>query len=83
MIILQNIEPLVLDLVEWIGKEARPYSEVMEAWKTSCPRLTVWEDAIDQGFLVREKNAAAGQQVAITTAGRAFLKQKGRFPSAH
>ena len=76
---MQNIEPLVLDLVEWIEKEARPYSEVMEAWKTSCPRLTVWEDAVDHGYLVREKDDVVGQRVTVTQAGRAFLKHKGRL----
>mgnify|MGYP002382501856 CR=1 FL=1 len=28
------------DLVEWIAKEPRPYADVMDAWRTSCPRLT-------------------------------------------
>lgn len=37
------VEPLVLDLMEWIGRTPRPYPEVMEAWRTSCPRLPVWE----------------------------------------
>jgi D-3-phosphoglycerate dehydrogenase / 2-oxoglutarate reductase len=37
---LQN-QALVLDLIEWIGDGPRPYSEVMKAWRTSCPRLTV------------------------------------------
>jgi hypothetical protein len=38
-------EPLVLDLVEWIAKEPRDYAEVMEVWRTSCPKLAIWEDA--------------------------------------
>ena len=29
----------------------QPYDEVMEAWRTSCPRLTVWEDAVDRSFV--------------------------------
>ena len=41
-----NLDPLILDFLEWIGGGPRPYAEVMEAWRTSCPRLTVWEDAI-------------------------------------
>ena len=46
---------LVLDLVEWIAAEPRPYDEVMDAWRTSCPRLPVWEDAVDAGFVVRTR----------------------------
>lgn len=76
---MQNIEPLVLDLVEWIEKKPRAYLDVMDAWKTSCPRLTVWEDAVDQGYVKRERTASAGQRVVVTQSGRRFLLQKGRL----
>ena len=36
------VDALILDLLEWVGPHARPYAEVMEAWRTSCPRLPVW-----------------------------------------
>jgi len=42
-----TVESLILDLLEWIGPNARPYTEVLEAWRTSCPRLSVWEDVHD------------------------------------
>ena len=29
-----NINDLVLDLLEWLGSGPRPYSEVLEAWRT-------------------------------------------------
>jgi len=45
------LEPLVLDLLEWIGPHPRPYAEVLEAWRTSCPRLPVWEQANKRGFV--------------------------------
>jgi hypothetical protein len=45
-----TVENLVLDLLEWIGPNRRPYSEVLEAWRTSCPRLPVWEEANDRGY---------------------------------
>ena len=50
----EHVDPLVLDLVEWIAREPRPYSEVIETWRTSCPRLTIWEDAVDRGYVARE-----------------------------
>ena len=40
-------ESLVFDLVEWVAKEPRTYAKMLDAWRTSCPRLTVWEDAIE------------------------------------
>ena len=53
-------DPLVLDLVEWIAREPRLYSEVIETWRTSCPRLTIWEDAVDRGYVRRESVAGVG-----------------------
>jgi hypothetical protein len=73
-----NVEPLILDLVEWVSKEARPYADVMEAWRTSCPRLTVWEDAIDRGFLVRRRIDGRGVMIMVTPSGRRFLAQSGQ-----
>jgi hypothetical protein len=57
---------LVLDLVEWLAPRPRPYAEVMDAWRTSCPRLTVWEDAVDAGYVSREWHEGRGALVAIT-----------------
>ena len=68
-----NLDPLIRDLVEWCAKEPRACAEVIEAWRTSCPRLTVWEDAVDRGFLVREPRAGGATMVAVTPAGRVFL----------
>jgi len=49
------IESLILDLLEWLVKRDRSYEEVMDAWRTSCPRLPVWEDANDRGLVMREE----------------------------
>ncbi len=68
------LDPLVRDLVEWVDKEPRSYAEVLEAWRTSCPRLTVWEDASDRGFVERRSVAGQGVIVVATEAGRAFLR---------
>jgi hypothetical protein len=74
----ETTDPLVLDLVEWIAREPRLYSEVIETWRTSCPRLTIWEDAVDRGFVTRETTAGAGVRVAITEGGEKFLRENGR-----
>ena len=69
---------LVLDLVEWIGREPRLYSEVIETWRTSCPRLTIWEDAVDRGYVARQPATGQGVRVAITESGAKFLREHGR-----
>jgi len=62
-------EDLVLDLLEWLAASPRGYSEVMDAWRTSCPRLTIWEDALDARLVCRQ-----GARVIVTDAGEAFLR---------
>jgi len=73
-------ENLVLDLLEWLGKQDRTYEETMEAWRTSCPKLPVWEDATDRG-LVSMDFAHGRNVVRITDAGLALLQQR-RLPRA-
>ena len=70
------VEALVLDLLEWIGPTPRPYGEVMEAWRTSCPRLPVWEEANERGYLTRYSRHGHGAVVAVTVAGQQYLDQQ-------
>jgi D-3-phosphoglycerate dehydrogenase / 2-oxoglutarate reductase len=67
------VEPLILDLLEWIGPGSRPYAEVLEAWRTSCPRLPVWEEANARGFLQRLHGDGGTVHVALSPVGRARL----------
>jgi hypothetical protein len=76
---VDTTDPLVLDLVEWIAREPRLYAEVIETWRTSCPRLTIWEDAVDRGYVAREQAAGTGVRVAITADGEQFLRAHGRL----
>jgi hypothetical protein len=75
-----ELDHLMLDLVEWVAKEPRSYVEVMEAWRTSCPRLPVWEDELDREFL--ERRVVEGQAlVLVTQRGKAFLRaNRGVMP---
>ena len=78
-----SLDPLVLDLVEWVAGAPRAYADVIEAWRTSCPRLTVWEDACERGFLLRRFERGVGASVHVTAAGSAFLSEHGRRTHAH
>jgi len=70
-----TVENLILDLLEWVGRRERTYRETMEAWRTSCPRLPVWEDATDRGLV--ETAATKGPSIVrVTPAGMALLKEK-------
>ena len=48
-------EALILDLLEWVALRERTYEETMDAWRTSCPRLPIWEDANDRGLLTTKQ----------------------------
>jgi len=73
---LDTVDALVLDLLEWMGPGARPYEEVMEVWRTSCPRLPVWEDANACGFIERHHEPGRGRLVSVSAAGRAHLRRR-------
>ncbi|CAD5297621.1 conserved hypothetical protein [Bosea sp. 62] len=66
-------DPLILDLVEWVAREERSHADLMESWRTSCPRLTVWEDAVEHGYLARQ-----GRLITVTAKGRELLGTSGR-----
>lgn len=71
-----TLEPLVLDLLEWIGPKSRPYAEVMDAWRTSCPQLTVWEEANARGFIEQHHDPERGNTVAVSARGAQYLSEK-------
>jgi hypothetical protein len=72
------VEALILDLLEWIGPNPRPYREVMEAWRTSCPRLPVWEDANERGFIARHLQGSEAM-VSVSALGAKFLAERRRI----
>ena len=71
---MNELDPLILDFLEWLSIEPRPYLEVMETWRTSCPRLTIWEDSVDRNFVTR----LPGQVITVTPEGQQFLRTQTR-----
>lgn len=76
---VEAADSLVLDLVEWVAREPRPYQEVIAAWRTSCPRLTIWEDAVDSGYVARTGANGSPAMVVVTDDGRKWLRAHGRI----
>ena len=75
----ESVDALILDLLEWIGPKPRPYAEVMEAWRTSCPKLPVWEEANSRGFVARSHETGQEAIVSVTASGREFLDAQRRI----
>jgi hypothetical protein len=70
-----TVDTLILDLLEWVGPAPRPYAEVMEVWRTSCPRLPVWEDANRRGFIERHHEPGRGPMISVSAAGAEHLRR--------
>ena len=60
---------LMLQFLSWIAERPRPRADVLEAWRSTCPRLSIWEDATIEGY-VRFEN----RLVTITPRGRTMLE---------
>jgi hypothetical protein len=71
-----SVDHLILDLLEWLGTAPRPYEEVLDAWRTSCPRLPVWEEANDRGYIERHHVSGIGRSVSVSALGAAYLRTK-------
>jgi hypothetical protein len=69
--------PLTLELLTWISARPRTYADAIEAWRSNCPRHSVWDDACSDGLVT-----ANGSGVALTALGRAVLDDETRAQAA-
>jgi D-3-phosphoglycerate dehydrogenase len=72
------VEALILDLLEWVASGERSYEQVLDAWRTSCPKLPVWEDAVDRRLVVMEE-VNGRSIVRITPSGLTLLEGRKRL----
>jgi hypothetical protein len=64
--------PLTVQLLDWLAKRPRSHSELIETWQSSCPRLSIWEDAMLDGLARYDGDC---RKVVLTDQGRAVLGQ--------
>ena len=63
---------LLVQFLAWVAARPRSYGETMDAWRTSCPRISVWEDALGDGLVQVDGNRVGAQseaRVSLTPAG--------------
>jgi hypothetical protein len=65
-----------LNLLEWVAARPRTYAEAIEAWRSNCPRLAVWDDAMIDGLIRTNRRNGVEPTVELTTAGRALLEAR-------
>jgi hypothetical protein len=64
------LSPVMIEFLSWVGPDGRTYETTMEAWRTNCPRQSVWEDALLDGLVRVDDNL-----VVLTDAGLAALQR--------
>jgi hypothetical protein len=77
----EQVQRLMLEFLAWVSAHPRTYAQTMDAWKSSCPRHPVWEDALSAGFVEIEMAPASvvdQSRVDLTAKGRSFLTNPPR-----
>ena len=69
---------LMREFLAWVGSHPRTYAEAMEAWRSSCPRLTVWEDAFAEGLIQLEGDGPLTQPIVTLTPQGEQVRNEGR-----
>jgi hypothetical protein len=64
---------IMIQFLSWVADRPRSYADTMDAWRTSCPRLSVWEDAVIADLVRLE--GQGGRAVQLTERGAAVLRQ--------
>ena len=68
---------LMREFLTWVATRPRSYEEAMDAWRSTCPRHSVWEDALIDGLIAVESSRSHDlSQVSLTVKGRAVLNSK-------
>ncbi len=73
-----TLAALTLQMLAWVAERPRTYGETMEAWRTNCPRMPVWEDAVSERLVEIQPRAGAGMHgsaVRLTDQGRMMLSR--------
>ena len=67
---------LMMQFLEWVARGDRTYADAMDAWRTSCPRLSIWEDALGDGLIEVEAGPCKGDaRVRITSRGQRLVAE--------
>jgi hypothetical protein len=69
---------LALPLLDWISDRPRTYAEALDAWRTPCPRLSIWEDACIDGLIDCDPDGS--RIVKVSPKGRARMRSRPATP---
>jgi hypothetical protein len=71
----EPVTQLMQEFLIWVASRPRTYADAMQAWQSTCPRHTIWEDAVIDGFIqVKNNGTQHGSEVTLTARGRAIIQ---------
>lgn len=74
----ESVNLLMLEFLAWISSRRRTYTEAIDAWQSHCPRQTIWEDAIIDGYIqLNRAETTHDPEVTLTPRGLALLSNNG------
>jgi hypothetical protein len=80
----QSTDNLTVQFLAWVEAQPRTYADAMDAWRTTCPRLTVWEDALSAGLIrIDRAGKMSESRLTLTRLGREMLAHCGVTPPGH
>lgn len=74
----------LLQFLAWIAERPRTYAQTLDAWRSSCPRLSAWEDATANGLVDLSPSVDDPQAqpvVVLTPKGRKMLSLTCKPPT--
>lgn len=78
---MESANLLMIEFLSWISSRPRTYSETMDAWQSHCPRQTIWEDAMIDGYIqLSRQESNQDPEVILTGRGRALLNASNGHP---
>ena len=79
----EGVHPLLVEFLTWVFIRPRTSEDAMDAWRTNCPRHTVWEDALDGGYIQVERGSTLARSgVMLTARGEGLIHGVGSAPVA-
>ena len=69
------VRRLTIEFLRWISQRPRTYVQTLEAWRSSCPRNSVFEDALIDGLIQIERAGTLDEsKVTLTARGKWALE---------
>jgi hypothetical protein len=74
-----STDALTIQLLAWLSSRPRTYGETMDAWRTTCPRMPIWENAVSEGLIRLDGHGAMRERVvSLTRRGKSLLITSGQ-----